>query len=135
MVIWASPSLRLHLLSWLALLSIVWFNSQYFSLILVTFSFLLSVLHYVMDFSKKYQNLDEMRYKSKQILTSVMLGEQIVSIIILYDKRMRFFNKSQNETLNRKLSWRRILLQSSLFYFLSSIFNFPKFPLYILQSV
>ena len=135
MAIWASPSLRLHLLSWLASLSIVWFNFQDFSLILVTFSFLLSVLHYVMDFSIKYQYLDEMSHELQQILTPVMLSEQIISNIFLYDKRMKFFNKSQNDRLNRKLSWIRILLQSLLFYFLSSIFNLPKLPLHILQSV
>jgi len=57
-----------------------------------------------MDFSAIFQYLDEMRRKSQQILIPVMLGEQIVSNIILYDKRMKFFNKPQNDRLNRKLS-------------------------------
>jgi len=57
-----------------------------------------------MDFSVKYQYLDEMCHKLQQILTPVMLSEQIISNIFLYDKRMKFFNKSQNDGLNRKLS-------------------------------
>jgi len=57
-----------------------------------------------MDFSAKYQYLDEMRHKLQQILTPVMLSEQIISNIFLYDKRMKFFNKSQNDRINRKLS-------------------------------
>tara|TARA_B100001245_G_C22581810_1_gene289163 strand:+ start:210 stop:383 length:174 start_codon:yes stop_codon:yes gene_type:complete len=57
-----------------------------------------------MDFSKKYEYLDEMSHQSQQILTPVMLIEQIISNIILYDKRMKFINKYQNERLNRKLS-------------------------------
>jgi len=57
-----------------------------------------------MDFSVIFQYLDEMRRKSQQILIPVMLGEQIVSNIILYDKQMKFFNKPQNDRLNRKLS-------------------------------
>jgi len=57
-----------------------------------------------MDFSVKYQYLDEMSHELQKILIPVMLGEQIVSNIILYDKRMKFFNKPQNDRLNRKLS-------------------------------
>jgi len=57
-----------------------------------------------MDFSVKYQYLDEMCHKLQQILTPVMLGEQIISNIVLYDKRMKFFKKYQNDGLNRKSS-------------------------------
>jgi len=57
-----------------------------------------------MYFSEKYQYLDEMCHQLQQKLTPVMLCEQIISNIFLHDKRMKFFNKSQNDRLNRKLS-------------------------------
>jgi len=57
-----------------------------------------------MYFSEKYQYLDEMCHQLQQKLTPVMLCEQIISNILLYDKWMKFFNKSQNDGLNRKLS-------------------------------
>ena len=48
--------------------------------------------------------MDEMNHELQQILTPVMQSEQSISNIILYDKRIKFFNKSQNDGLNRKLS-------------------------------
>ena len=39
-----------------------------------------------MDFSVKYQYMDEMDHELQQILTPVMLSEQIISNIFLYDK-------------------------------------------------
>jgi len=57
-----------------------------------------------MDFSVKYQYMDEICIKLQQILTPLKLYEQNISNILLYDKQMKFLNKYQNDRLDSKLS-------------------------------